>query len=93
MLKNANIKKIALEALGDIAVFGKRNSGYGYSCAKKAQGAIDEINSATVIEIPVKMGNEESKLMASIINRQREKAIADANLFMAINKYNKFKEQ
>lgn len=34
---------IAFKTLKDIAEFGKKNSGHGYTCYKKAQTAIDEI--------------------------------------------------
>lgn len=41
--------------------------------------------------IPEKIGNEESKLLASILCRQRELAIVEAQLYAAVNKYFKFK--
>lgn len=42
--------------------------------------------------IPTRMGNEESKLVAAVIAREREHAIASAKLFAARNRLKRFYE-
>lgn len=42
--KMANAALKAIEILEEITAFGKRNSGYGYSCHKKAEEALKELN-------------------------------------------------
>jgi hypothetical protein len=37
-------EEFLLAALWDIQQFGKRNTGYGYSCSKKAEQALKQVN-------------------------------------------------